>query len=277
MMKFGLISIGLALGLNVACMALQTDYLMSVALVFGGVCAYFIANGWRKYTRRDLIVVGILIAFSDVMTLVIEKLMLYYDVWGFSNRHFRMIGLQLFGAPVEEFIYWWACPVVVALGYVSFLRVDSAKAPSAIAVGEAALLAHAATEAIQSSHRPDPTAYLENSGVAVQNDRQYERGSKKPTYVWLQVIILAMIAWFARSFKGSWKAVGWTVAVFVAIAYPNERYSLGSGFWTYNENKLLGIWILGVPVEEWIMYTICPLCACLMMDAIDRLVRKFGA
>jgi hypothetical protein len=73
------------------------------------------------------------------------------------------------------------------------------------------------------------TDYLETSGVVVQNDRQYERGAKKPAYFWLQVIILAMIAWLARSFKGSRKAVGWTAAVFVVIAYPNERYALESG------------------------------------------------
>lgn len=277
MSKLGVVSILLALGLNLSCVLLGTDYLWSVLLVFGGMGAFFMANGWKHFTRRDVMVIVTLLLISDVMTVVIEKLMIYFDVWGFSNRQYRLMGIELLGAPIEEFIYWWLCPVVVAFAYIAHLRTDTVEGPTAFHALELALLARYGTDKLQASTRPDHSDYLQTDGVVDRGDGTYQRGQRKPTYFWIQLFVVALIVLFIRTFKGSWKAVAWTVAVFVATAFPNEAYSISKGFWVYNENRLLGISFLHIPLEGWMMYFLCPLCACLMLDALERLYGKFGA
>ncbi|HNY31132.1 MAG TPA: hypothetical protein PKO15_09610 [Fibrobacteria bacterium] len=153
MSKLGISSILLALGLNLSTVLLGTDYLWSVLLVFGGVGAFFVASGWKHFTRRDVWVIVTLLVFSDVMTVVIEKLMIHFDVWGFSDRTYRLMGINFLGAPIEEFIYWWLCPVVVAFAYIAHLRTDTPSGPTAFHALEMAFLAKWGTGNLQ-----DPTA-----------------------------------------------------------------------------------------------------------------------
>lgn len=52
----------------------------------------------------------------------------------------------------------------------------------------------------------------------------------------------------------SWAAAWITVAVFEMLLMPVEWYSLGRGHWVYNEARILGPKIFGIPIEEPLLY-----------------------
>jgi lycopene cyclase domain-containing protein len=278
LMKRGLAGIALSLVLNLLAWVFHLDYLWTVLLVMGGMSLWLVLNA-KEVTRQQWIVLAIFGLISNGMTFVIEKLMLYYDVWGFSHREFRLIGVTLSGAPIEEFVYWFFCPWLAALAYLVLGRSSSPEVQlPAGAVLEAATVAGKLSEAAQEKEQDvkQDVSYVEDDPKAVvEGVGKYSRGVVAARYFWLQAIIIAAILAMVRYYRGNWKSLAWSVALFVSIAYPNELLGLHNGFWTYNVNRLLGPWFLGVPIEEWLMYTISPTCGCMMLDLMDRaLFRK---
>ena len=250
-----------ALGLNAATVILHTNYLTSVCLVMVGTPTIIILAS-RKYLKcRDLVVGVAFVTFSNVITTGIEKLMIYYDVWSFSNANFRLVGFNFLGEPIEEYVYWWMSAVIVSVTYVCFSRTrrDIIHGINILDYFSAALLAKYATQKIQShtTEAQSSAVYLENQNVEISGSH-YARGKKFPTWVVVASAVTLFAAALYRHFRGSWPALASTVLVFFCIAYPNELYSLHNGLWVYNQNRILGFWFLGVPVEEWFMYTMSP-------------------
>ncbi len=55
-------------------------------------------------------------AAMGAVSVLMEYLFLKFDVWFFSEKIDRLVGLRLFGAPVEEFVFWFgATPFCLAL------------------------------------------------------------------------------------------------------------------------------------------------------------------
>lgn len=250
-----------AFGLNVATIFLHTNYMTSVCLVMIGTPAVLVFASRSYLKRRDLWMGLGFITFSNIVTTGIEKLMIYYDVWSFSNANFRLIGVDFLGAPIEEYMYWWMSAVIVAVVYICFSRTrrDIIHVPNILDYFGASLLAKYATQKIQTSTADAQSSdvYLENQNVEISGSR-YSRGGRFPTWVIVASAVTLFAAVRYRHFRGSWPALLSTVLVFFCIAYPNELYSLHNGFWVYNQNRIFGFWLLGVPVEEWFMYTMSP-------------------
>jgi len=279
-MKRGLVGIALSLILNLLAWAFHLDYLWTVLLVMGGMTIWLVLNA-KEVTRQQWTLLAVFGLISNALTFVIEKFMLYYDVWGFSHREFRLIGVTLSGAPIEEFVYWFFCPWLAGMAYLVMGRTTSPvkTLPLGAVVGAAAVAGKLSEEAQEVAENPatqKAVSYVEDDAKAVvEGVGKYARGPVAVRYFWLQALIIAAILAMVRHYRGNWKSLAWSVVLFVSIAYPNELLGLHNGFWTYNVNRLLGPWFLGVPIEEWMMYTISPTCGCMMLDLMDReLFRK---
>lgn len=253
-----IVAIVVSLVLNLFAWRLELDYLWSVLLVFGGVALTFLANAAKVFSRDDWKLFGGFVVFSNVCTLGVEVVMLHCDVWGFSDRVQRLSGLLFLGYPVEEFVYWAMCPAVVAGCYMVLGRRRMDRFPNPVSLSGIASLGSFLTKPFKDDAK---VKYTPDAGTG-----KYRAGARKLVYIWLQVAIVASIALMSRYSKDDWKAVGWTTLVFFATAFPNELYALSQGFWLYNERKLLGIYLFGVPVEGFAMYFIAPVCACMILD-----------
>jgi lycopene cyclase domain-containing protein len=42
------------------------------------------------------------------------------------------------------------------------------------------------------------------------------------------------------------------------------------GHWWFADEYVLGVWLLGLPVEEWLFFIVVPVCALLTFEALDR-------
>ena len=78
----------------------------------------------------------------------------------------------------------------------------------------------------------------------------------------------------SKYYHGNKKAMLWTALIFFSVAFPNELYALSQGFWLYNDNTLLGLYIFKVPVEGFMMYFLAPICGCMILDISNRLLFK---
>lgn len=260
-----IVAIVVSLVLNLFAWRLGLDYMWSVLLVFGGVALTFLVNAVKVFSRDNWKLFGGFVVFSNVCTLGVEIVMLKYDVWGFSDRVQRLSGLMFLGYPVEEFVYWAMCPGIVAGAYMVLgKKMDKFLDP--VSLSRIAALGSALTRPLKND---TAVKYTPDAGTG-----KYQEGERRPVYVWLQVAIVASIAFMSNYFKGNWKAVGWTTLVFFATAFPNELYALSQGFWLYNEKKLLGVFFFGVPLEGFMMYFIAPVCACMILDVSNRFLRQ---
>ncbi len=280
MLKLTVVGVIIALVTNLFCVVADLNYIASVALVMGSVVFYMLTRQWKLLRREDTMLILGFITFSNIITVVIEKLMIFFDVWGFSNATHRLIGISFLGAPIEEYVYWWLAPVVVSVTYYAMVKLKSGSNlvtyPSWTEASVASLLAKFTTEVVDNLKTKDPDVYLETNNTKVNEDNtsSYSRGKKAPVWIWVAVFVIIFGAVLYRFFRGSWKAVLATTLIFLCIAYPNELYSLHSGFWVYNQNRMLGPWVLGVPIEEWIMYTASPITGCMLLSVSHRLFFK---
>jgi lycopene cyclase domain-containing protein len=84
----------------------------------------------------------------------------------------------------------------------------------------------------------------------------FRQGAWTPLWALLMVPYLVLWLPLCRLVGRSvdWKA-GWiTVLIFEALLMPAERYSLRRGHWVYNESRILGPKVFGVPIEEPLLY-----------------------
>ena len=54
------------------------------------------------------------------LTAAMEYLCLYLDIWTFSEKMDPLVGLRFFGAPIEEFLFWFGAQPFVLLLYLAF-------------------------------------------------------------------------------------------------------------------------------------------------------------
>ncbi len=255
----------LALILNFCVYYFKFDYLWSVLTVFGGLSLFFIINAVKTFTKDNWKLFSGFFIFSNICTLIIEIVMLKFDVWGFSNRVQQLSGITFLSYPIEEFIYWAFCPAIVSFSYMLLgKKIDKFLNPI-----EYSKIMNFGFNFTKDKKNDSDIDYKNDSG-----NGKYNSGNKFPVYVWLQILIISSIIMLSKYYKGNWKSMIYTTILFFLVAFPNELYSISQGFWLYNDNKLLGIYIFKVPLEGFLMYFISPICGCMMLDVSNRILFK---
>lgn len=243
------------------------DYLISVNFVLGGVTLALLGNAWKVLTRNEWKIFLGICGISNVITVLIEVIMLRLDSWGFTAQRFHLLGLTFLGAPIEEYNFWIYAPVLVCLAYLVLSHERDLSSPgfgeiflSVLAARKLQVLEEDISKRIISK-----IVYIEDSV-----DGKYFAGSKIPTYVTIQLLLLATILWLRRYYHGSRQALALTTAVFFLTMMPYEQYAIRSGFWTYNAHRMLGIFFLDVPLEGWCMYFLPPVAGGMIIDVLSQ-------
>jgi len=74
-----------------------------------------IAANWRRLDRLQRRSFWILAAIMAVVTFGMEYVYLWADIWDFEKRY-PLLGLEIMGAPIEEFTFWFgATPFVLGV------------------------------------------------------------------------------------------------------------------------------------------------------------------
>jgi lycopene cyclase domain-containing protein len=89
-----------------------------------------------------------------------------------------------------------------------------------------------------------------------RGEYRYREGRWFPAWALLMVPFVVMALPLLRYAGGrmNWKSLGFTIAIFEGLLVPVERLCLKRGHWVYNESRLLGPRIFGVPIEEPLIY-----------------------
>lgn len=75
-------------------------------------------------------------------------------------------------------------------------------------------------------------------------------------WIWLSVFIFApaivLAAWKREKMKRHWKTPLLCGIGALAFAYFWDLFAIRDGLWGFPPQEILGIWFLGLPVEEWV-------------------------
>lgn len=250
------------------------SYMQSVVFVMGSIALHGIGymNQGRiakTITKTEVVLVSGFVVFSNIMTLGLEFLMLKFDVWGFSSRKYNLLGPTLLGAPLEEFVYWALCPVIVAVYYLVMAR-SAVKPISKQSKYVTKLGIWLETLKVAKAIPAQAASTPQIDYVKPDSEFRYQRGTKFPTYVLVQIAIVSAILVMLKYYHGSKRAMFGTTLVFTATAWPHELYSTYCGFWVYNSQRLVGLELWRIPIEGYLMYIISPICGCMMIDLAAR-------
>jgi lycopene cyclase domain-containing protein len=86
------------------------------------------------------------------------------------------------------------------------------------------------------------------------------------TAVW----VAAALPWVFR--KVRWRALLGTIAVFVVLIFASEIVAVHQGWWVWNEALLLGPKVLGVPLEEFLLYFFVVPAVVVIQHLLERLL-----
>lgn len=101
-------------------------YFLECVLLFWIPGLALLAGVWRGLAPADRAALGYTLAAMTPLTFLMEYVYLRADIWSFSEAQDPLLGLTLFGAPVEEFVFWFgATPFVLGL-YLALQRMAPA-------------------------------------------------------------------------------------------------------------------------------------------------------
>jgi hypothetical protein len=78
----------------------------------------------RLMTRFKLEAFYINFLIWCLITFVFEYTCLSLDIWNFSEKLYPLIGINIFGVPLEEFLFWFGAAVFFPLLYLVFDEAD---------------------------------------------------------------------------------------------------------------------------------------------------------
>jgi lycopene cyclase domain-containing protein len=61
-------------------------------------------------------------AIMLVVTTVMEYVYLGLHLWNFSEAIDPLLGIRIFGVPIEEFVFWWGATPLFAFLYLFFVQ-----------------------------------------------------------------------------------------------------------------------------------------------------------
>lgn len=99
---------------------LNANYGWSVILLFWlpSVILYF--YHFHKSGFKDLKPFWITFFLLLPVTFIFEYLCLFLDIWNFSEQIDKLWGLWLWGAPIEEFVFWFGATPFCLLLYLYY-------------------------------------------------------------------------------------------------------------------------------------------------------------
>ena len=106
---------------------------------------------------------------------------------------------------------------------------------------------------------------------------QYARGARWPAWFLLALPFILVCVYVLHAVRKeiNWRAAAAMVVVSEIMLMIVEHISVGRGHWVYNENRILGLKIWDVPVEEPLIYYWLPqLFVVATMLLIYRRLRK---
>lgn len=68
-------------------------------------------------TRKAFLVTCSVMA---ALTFVMEYVYLWFNVWSFSEKTDPLLGIRLWGAPIEEFVFWFGAAFLFAALYIAY-------------------------------------------------------------------------------------------------------------------------------------------------------------
>ncbi|MFN0118738.1 MAG: lycopene cyclase domain-containing protein [Elusimicrobiota bacterium] len=105
----------------------------------------------------------------------------------------------------------------------------------------------------------------------------YRRGNWNPLWAIFSLPFLFVMIPLYRLIKHevNLKAAFSSIAVFEVVLLIAEHYALMHGHWVYNEARILGPKVFGIPIEEpLIYYFFCPFMVIMMFHAVKKYLLK---
>jgi hypothetical protein len=226
---------------------------------------------WKPYV--------LFVAFSMLATTVIEVWLLKTDTWGFSKQINVLSPFQWLGAPVEEYIFWDFCPIAVVQLYLFYSaklpKFGSTKAGAIVSgfvgVLAGAMLVKAETKKAENTKGKGGIIIDDVAKGDASGRDTYKRGANGANFTIFLSLVAASIILLHKYLSRGLLSVMATSIAFMILMMPYEQYAVITHTWVYNLNKMFGVAFLGVPVEEWLLYLLCPLSGSLMiMFAEDK-------
>ena len=99
-------------------------YFVTCVLIFWvpGVALLVGNYGWLSGKQRKAF--WIVLALMAVITFGMEYVYLWADIWSFSEAYDPLLGIELWGAPIEEFTFWFGATPFVLGVYWTLQRVS---------------------------------------------------------------------------------------------------------------------------------------------------------
>lgn len=110
--------------------SIHTNYLATTVILFWfpSLVLYVGLFGWMKKRSYFLKAFWLVTLGMIPLTTVFEYLALGLDIWNFTEQVDRLCGVSLFGAPLEEFSFWFGATPFCVLFYLYFRRVRESRA-----------------------------------------------------------------------------------------------------------------------------------------------------
>lgn len=70
----------------------------------------------------------------------------------------------------------------------------------------------------------------------------------------LPLAVLWAVWW--RQLKDYWRVVALNVGFALAFAVPWDFLAIRTRIWYFTEPQVVGVWLLGLPVEEWLFISL---------------------
>jgi lycopene cyclase domain-containing protein len=106
---------------------------------------------------------------------------------------------------------------------------------------------------------------------------EYTKGKWVPWWaiLFIPFLILLQILYHPIKDQVNWRAAWLTVLVFEVMCVFAEHYQLQRGHWVYNEARILGPKIWGLPIEEpFLYYLFSPLVMICIFHTVKRYIAK---
>lgn len=97
-------------------------YFISTLIYFWLPVAVLSILSWNKFSSERKKTFILTLAVLLPATFAMEYVYLWADIWTFSEEFDPLLGIRIWGAPIEEFSFWFGAPPFILLVYFVFDR-----------------------------------------------------------------------------------------------------------------------------------------------------------
>lgn len=210
----------------------------------------------RIKSRRLLVPFLLTMFFFIILTSVVEVIVTHtLQIWTIPESSNDLWGIYFLDLPLEEFVYWYGTALYILTNYLFFVMVLEPQSD-----------AQSNAESIQVGSGTKKTrAWLYIAAPFILYPLLFYDPQRSQYPAWLFIPIPFLIAMAAAFYAGilnrrdlNWRALILCVILFELILFPTEYVAVQKQFWVYNDNRILGLRVLGIPVEEPLIYYSTP-------------------